>query len=204
MLNIIWIVMIVVGILVGAINGKINEIGTALLQSSGSGVQFALGIMGVVCLWCGLMRIAADAGAVDSLSKVLRPIINFLFPETKKNKEAEKQVITNLAANFLGLGNGATPSGIKAVSELQKSSKSNVAVKGVCMFLVINSASIQLIPTTVIALRTAAGSTNPSSILIPTWICSVAGCLSSIIIFLLLTGISEKRNNYAKRKKVKQ
>lgn len=195
MLNVIWVVLLIIGILVGIANGKISEINSSLLSSAGNAVQFGIGIMGIICLWCGIMNIASDAGVVNVMAKLLRPVIHLLFPRTRRNKEAEKQVITNLIANFLGLGNGATPSGISAVKELQKSTGSDVAVKDVCLFLVINSAAIQLIPTTVIALRAASGAKNPADILIPTWISSISGCIIAIIIFFLLS---------IKRKKVKK
>jgi len=187
MLNFIWVVLLIIGILVGIANGRIEEINASLLTSAGSAVTFGIGILGIICLWCGIMNIASDAGAVNFMAKLLRPFIHLLFPRTKKNKEAEKQVMTNLIANFLGLGNGATPSGISAVRELQKSTGGDIAVKDVCLFLVINSAAIQLIPTTVIALRAASGAKNPADILVPTWISSMVGCIIAITIFLLLS-----------------
>ncbi|MDR0287242.1 MAG: nucleoside recognition protein [Clostridiales bacterium] len=187
MLNVIWILLLVSGIVISIITGKIDTIGTALINSANDAVKFSISIAGIMALWCGLMSIANDAGIVDILAKICRPVIRILCPETKKSPEAEKQVITNITANFLGLGNGATPSGIKAVKELQDAGGGGeTATVGVCMFLVLNSTALQLIPTTVIALRAAAGSTNAMDIMLPTWIATFISSIVAILTYFLL------------------
>ena len=190
MLNYIWVILLVTGISVGIANGRAAEIGEAIVNAANDAVVFCLGMVGIVAFWCGLIQILQDAGGVDRAARILRPMIRILFPETKHDPEAERQVITNITANFFGLGNGATPSGIAAVRQLQKTAvdlrrveKKEVASKSVCLFLVINSASVQLIPTTVIALRAAQGARNPADILIPTWIVSVISLLAGILVF---------------------
>ncbi len=196
MLNYIWVVLLIIGIIVGAANGRIDAVSDALLGSAGDAVTFCLGLVGVVALWCGLMQIFQDAGAIRALSKILRPLVKKLFPETQKSQEAEKQIITNLTANFLGLGNGATPSGVAAVQELQKNKldkkekDGKTATKSVCLFLVINSAAVQLIPTTVIAMRAAQGAQNPADILLPTWIVSLGSLIVGIFFYFLFSAWS--------------
>lgn len=186
MLNAIWVGMLVTGIVIGCANGRFGEIESALLESGGNAITFAIGILGITAFWCGLLEILREAGVIQFFGKIFRPIVFRLFPETKKNREAETQIITNLTANFFGLGNGATPSGIAAVKELQKGRNPSCAGKSVCLFLVINSAALQLIPTTVIAVRAAAGSTEASRIIVPTWIASLVSLFIGIGVFLFL------------------
>lgn len=213
MLNYVWVVLLVIGITVGAVNGRMSAVSDALLASAEDAVNFCIGLLGVVALWNGLMQILHDAGAIRALARLCRPLVRKLFPETKQNPEAEKQIITNLTANFLGLGNGATPSGVAAVQALQKSnrptadpspsavsrleengsSKSGVASSSVCLFLVINSAAVQLLPTTVIALRAAEGAANPADILLPTWIVSIGSLLVGVLSYRFLSACSKKR-----------
>lgn len=192
MLNYIWVFLLIIGIVVGAINGKIDAIGDSILQSSSDAVTFCIGLLGIVSLWCGLMQIFQDAGGINFISKVIRPIIKKIFPETKYSKEAEKQIITNLTANFLGLGNGATPSGMAAVKELQRINNKPQASRSICLFLVINSAAFQLVPTTIIALRAAQGARNPADILIPTWLTSIFSLIVGILIFFALDSRRKK------------
>ena len=141
-----------------------------LVDASNDAVTFCIGLLGVVSLWCGLMRIFQDAGGINFISKLISPVIRKLFPETRYNKEAEKHIVTNLTANFLGLGNGATPSGIAAVHELERTNPNTTARKSTCLFLVVNSACLQLVPTTIIALRNSFGAKNPADVLVPIWI----------------------------------
>lgn len=194
MLNYIWVLLLITGIVTGAVKGRIDAIGDSILKSSADAVTFCIGLLGIVSLWCGLMQIFQDAGGVTFISKMLRPIIRKMFPETKYSQEAEKQIITNITANFLGLGNGATPSGIAAVKELQRiNNNKKVASRSICLFLVINSAAFQLIPTTIIALRAAQGAENPADILIPTWLTSVLSLIVGVLVFFAL--YSRRKND---------
>lgn len=183
MLNIVWVLLFIIGIISGIANGKINEVAQSIMTSADEAVKFAIGLVGIVALWCGIIQILEDAGGVRAASKVLRPVITKLFPGTAGNEKAQSSVITNITANFFGLGNGATPSGIEAVSEMQGS------IKDVCLFLVINSAGIQLIPSTVIAMRSELGASAPSDILLPTWIVSVVSLLSAVLIYVVYSKI---------------
>ena len=188
MLNYIWAFLLIIGIITGAVNGRIQQVADSIIESANDAVMFCIGLLGIVALWCGLMQIFQDAGGIGFVSIIIRPVIRRLFPETRYNPEAEKQIITNITANFLGLGNGATPSGIASVKELQKSNKGPVASRSICVFLVINSAAIQFIPTTVIAMRATQGANNPADILIPTWITSIFSLIVGVMLFYFLSG----------------
>lgn len=186
MLNVIWALLMIVSIFYAIFTGKSEEIMESIMLSADSAVKFALGLIGVVSLWSGIIKILEDAGVVNFFSKILRPIVTRIFPSVKRNRKAQKAIITNMSANFLGLGNGATPSGIEAVAEIGNN------IRDVCLFLVINSAGIQLIPSTVIAMRAEMGAANPMDILLPTWIVSAVSMFSAVLIFLLLN--KTKRN----------
>lgn len=187
MLNYIWAGMLIFGIGCGCYNGRLQEIGNALLESGGQAVTFSIGIIGVTAFWCGILEIWNQAGGVSFFSRMLRRPIQKFFPECRHNPEAGKQIITNLAANFFGLGNGATPSGIAAVRELQKSQTHDreIASRSICLFLVVNSAAFQLIPTTVLAIRTAAGSREAFAVIVPIWIASLAAFVTGIAVYFL-------------------
>lgn len=181
MLNVVWASLMIIGLVCGIATGNIDKIMESIIESAESAVKFAFGIIGMVSLWCGMIKILEDAGVVNWFLKVLRPIIIRVFPSTKQNEKAQKAIVTNITANFLGLGNGATPSGIEAVNELGNN------IRDICLFLVINSAGIQLIPSTVIAMRAEMGAITPTDILLPTWIVSLISMFSAIVIFLFLS-----------------
>ena len=179
MLNIIWVLLMIIGIGGSIALGKTDMIMNSIISSAKEAVEFAVGLIGIVSLWCGIIKILEDAGAVKWFSKIVKPIISRLFPSARKNEKAQNAIVTNFAANFLGLGNGATPSGIEAVAEMQNN------IKDVCLFLVINSAGIQLLPTTVIAMRAELGASAPVDILIPTWIVSIVSMIFSLAVFVI-------------------
>lgn len=192
MLDFIWVFLLLTGILVGIAGGNAGEIGNALLRSAGEAVTFCIGILGAVALWCGLMNILREAGLISFAARVLRPVIRRLFPETAGDREAEEQILTNLAANFMGLGNGATPSGIQAVAALQRHAGPGnpVASRSVCLFLVINSAAFQLVPTTVLALRAEAGASSPAAVMIPIWIVSALSLAAALLAYFAWEGLA--------------
>lgn len=183
MLNFIWALLLAAGLITGIVNGRIQETAQSIMTSADDAVKFALGLVGVVALWCGFIQILEDAGVLKAASKILRPVITRLFPGTKNNEKAQSAIITNVTANFLGLGNGATPSGIEAVGEMKDN------IKDVCLFLVINSAGLQLIPSTVIAMRSELGASNPTDILMPTWIVSILSLVSALVIYFVYSKI---------------
>lgn len=195
MLNYIWAGMLIFGIGYGCYNGRLQEIGNALLESGGQAVTFSIGIIGVTAFWCGVLEILNQAGGISFFSRLLRRPIQRFFPESRCNPEAGKQIITNLTANFFGLGNGATPSGIAAVRALQKSQPHNreIASPSICLFLVVNSAAFQLIPTTVLAIRTAAGSAEAFDVIVPIWIASLAAFVTGIAVYFICQRVGRRK-----------
>lgn len=206
MLNYIWMVMLAAGFITGMLNGRIEEVTKAALDSSGKAIELSIGLLGIMCLWSGLMNISEKCGIVEKIARFAKPVLKLLFPQAASDRKALGAIVMNLAANFLGLGNAATPLGIKAMNELQRNNPhKETASDSMCMFLVLNTSAIQLIPTTVIALRSAAGSQAPSEITVCVWISSFCAVLAGITAVMLLSGISskERRRKGLARKAVK-
>lgn len=127
------------------------------------------------------MKIAENSSVIDKLTKLLKPVIKFLFPEMKNNKKVQKEISMNMIANIMGLGNAATPLGLKAMKTMQEeNNKKDTLTNSMAMFIVINTASIQIIPTTVIAIRNSLGSNNPTSIIFPVWIATICAAIAGI------------------------
>ncbi|WP_298836486.1 nucleoside recognition domain-containing protein [Clostridium sp.] len=180
MINIIWFLILSLGIVIGILTGKGEIVSKALVSSTTSSVELVIGLVGMMCLWCGIMRIAQKSGLTDKLAKVLRPILKMIFKETSKNNKVMSSITMNLTANMMGLSNAATPFGIKAMEEMQKMNvEKDTASNDMALFLVLNAACIQFLPTTVISIRAAYNSQNPAIIIIPaiitTGIASVLG-----------------------------
>jgi len=182
MLNYIWGGMLLLAIIVAAFTGRLNELAIAVIDSSKEAVTVALAMLGVVGMWSGLMKIAERAGALDKFSRVLRPAIKFLFPGLPTSGPAAKYISTNIAANILGLGWAATPSGLSAMQELQKLNKhKHIASRDMCTFLIINLSSLQLITVTILADRALHGSANPQEIIFPGLIATVFSTIVGVI-----------------------
>ena len=174
MLNIIWPSFIIVSVVYALVFGNIENVGNGIFDSANSDVQLTLTFFGTICLWNGIMEIAKKTSLTNSLSKALSPFINFLFPELKNNKQAQDEISMNMVANLLGLGNAATPLGLKAMKTLQQDNpKKDTLTNSMAMFIVINTASLQLIPTNVIAIRSSLGSSSPSGIIIQVWFATI-------------------------------
>ncbi len=180
MLNYIWSVMIILSVICGIFTGKINELSSALMTGAESAVAMTISLMGIMCFWTGIMNIAENTGVTNMVATLLKPVTKILFPKLK-DKKAKDAIIMNMTANMLGLSNAATPLGLKAMQELKRLSDSKTASDEMCMFIVINTASLQIIPSTVIALRQAAGSATPTDIIIPVWVCSICVIIAGVI-----------------------
>lgn len=177
MLNYLWAGMILVGVVFGAFNGRMQDITNAALDSSKEAVTLCITMIGVMAFWTGIMEIASRAGIVQMASRKMRPLLRFLFPGIPEGHKAEEHIATNFIANFLGLGWAATPAGLKAMEELGKleddrragraagpARKKGIASNEMCTFLIVNISSLQLIPVNVIAYRSQYGSANPAAI----------------------------------------
>ena len=182
MMGYIWGGMIVAAVLFGAVTGQTEAVAQASLDGAKAAVEMAFGLLGMMCFWSGLLEIAKRAGLTEKLARCLRPLTRLLFPHLSSDSPAMTAMVMNMTANFLGLANAATPLGLAAMTELQKvAPQKGRASDEMCTFVVINTASISLIPTTVIALRSAAGSSDPFAIIVPVWICSVAALLVGVL-----------------------
>jgi len=165
-LNYIWGILILGGVLLAAINGRMAESTQALIEAAKSSVELAIGLIGLMAFWLGLMRLAEEAGLVQRISRLLRPVLRPLFPDIPKDDPALGNIVANLTANTLGLGNSATALGLKAMTELQRLNPvKNLASNSMVTFLAMNDSCITLVPATVIALRSSAGSANPTEII---------------------------------------
>jgi spore maturation protein A len=168
MINIIWFLILSLGIIIGFITGRGELVSKAVILSTTSAVELVMGLVGMMCLWCGIMKVAEKSGLTDKLAMVLKPILRIIFKDTGKNQKAMESITMNLTANMMGLSNAATPFGIKAMEEMQKSNiEKDTANNDMALFLVLNAACIQFLPTTVISIRAAYNSQNPAIIILP-------------------------------------
>lgn len=182
MVNIVWLLLIFVGFISAFIFGNLEFTTQSALEGAKYAVELCIGLSGIYALWLGIMKVAEKSGLVESLSEKMKGLMTILFPGVPKGDRAMGAMTMNMIANLLGLGNAATPLGIRAMHELQRLNKDkNVASYDMCMFLIINTSSIQLIPATVIALRSAAGSANPSEIVGTGLIATICSTLTGII-----------------------
>lgn len=182
-MNKIWVFMIVVSIVIGIFKGLAPEMVNSIFDSTKSATENSLSIIGMICLWSGIMKVAEKCGVVKKLSKVISPLLNVLFPKLKKDSEARGSIALNMTANLLGLGNVATPLGLNAMEKMQEqNTDKDTLTDEMMMLIVINAASIQLIPTSIIALRVAYGSSNPVIIVVPVLVSSIASVLVGILL----------------------
>ena len=165
MLNIIWLLLLASGIVVAAINGNVEVVTEAALEAAKGAVQVCFDLIGIMALWLGIMKIAEKAGMIQGLASILKPLLRKLFPSVPPNDPAMGAIILNLSANMLGLGNAATPFGMKAMQELQRLNHDRPeASAAMCTFMALNTSCITLIPATIIGIRLAFSSANPTEI----------------------------------------
>jgi len=180
MLNYIWFGMIFISVLVGSITGNINAVTEAAISMAKTAVEIAISLIGIMALWLGTMKIAEESGLISIIAKALRPITIRLFPDVPKDHPAIGSIVLNMAANILGLGNAATPLGLKAMEELQElNPKKDTATNAMCTFLAINTSSVQIIlPATVVALMGAESSQIFITTILATGLSTVAAVVS--------------------------
>ncbi|MDG0789709.1 nucleoside recognition protein [Cohnella ginsengisoli] len=169
MVNWIWLAMIALSVVFGAVNGRVQQVTEAAFSGAQTGVTVCFGLISILVFWMGLMKIAEVSGIVRRLSLLMAPIVRWLFPDVPKDHPALGYILSNMSANLLGLGNAATPMGIRAMQELQKLNPNpSVATPAMCTLLALNTASITIVPTTLIAIRMNFGSAHPADIIGPT------------------------------------
>jgi spore maturation protein A len=182
LINYIWFVILAFGIIFGLFTGRGGEVSKAIVTSAGSSVQLVIGLMGLLCLWCGIIKIADKSGLTGKLASVMRPILRRVFKEAGRDEKAMNAIIMNLTANMMGLSNAATPFGIKAMEELKRlNGNRENASDDMALFLVLNAACIQLVPATVISIRAAAGSRNPGDIILPAALATGTAAIMGVI-----------------------
>ncbi len=181
MLNKIWPSFIIISFVFAIYSGKVLNVSNAVFASAEQTVTLCLSLLGTLCLWNGIMQIAVKTSMIEKLTKFLKPLISFLFPEIKENKKISKEISMNMVANILGLGNASTPLGLKAMESMQKENSNKDKLSNpMAMFILVNTASLQIIPTTVISIRNSLGSENPTKIIIAVWVATIVAFATAI------------------------
>jgi spore maturation protein A len=182
MLNYIWFGLMAIALVVAAINGTAEAVTRGAVESASSAVQIAIGLVGIMTLWLGMMRVAEAAGLVSMVGRALRPLLRWLFPDVPPAHPAAGAIVLALAANMLGLNNAATPLGIKAMEELQTlNADKDTATNPMVTLMAITTAGVQLVPASMIGVLAAAGSANPTAIIAPTILATGAGTIAAVI-----------------------
>jgi spore maturation protein A len=189
MLNYIWFGLMAIALVVAAIKGTAGQVTTGAVESATTAVQIAIGLVGIMTLWLGMMRVAEAAGLVTIVGRALRPLLRWMFPEVPADHPAAGALVVALAANMLGLNNAATPLGIKAMEELQAlNSDKDSATNAMVTFMAVTTSGVQLIPATMIGVLAAAGATNPTAIIGTSLVATFIGTLAAVITARLLQG----------------
>ena len=182
MLNYIWFGLMALALVIAGFTGKIEAVSNAAIESAKTAVEIAIGLIGVMTLWLGIMRIAEASGLVTLLGRALRPVLRWLFPEVPADHPANGAIVLSIAANMLGLNNAATPLGIKAMEELQTLNEDKeTASNPMVTFMALNTAGVQLIPTTMIGILLAAGAQAPTWIIAPGLIATFTGTVAAVL-----------------------
>lgn len=182
MVNLIWAGMAIVGIIYALFNGTISDVNEAIFSSANDAVSLTISLVSVLVFWLGIMRVAEKANILNALAKLFRPLIYRIFPDIPKEHPAIGYILANITANLFGLGNAATPVGIKAMKELKTLSNSNEASRSMITFMAINTAGLTLVPTTVIAIRMKYSSTAPTEIVGTTMVATLISLFAALVI----------------------
>ncbi len=187
MLNVIWLILLVGSVAVAVLTGHVREVVVSVTESAGAAFKLALGFTGIMALWLGIMKIAEQSGLVQSFTRLIGPLMRVLFPRVPADHPALASMAMNMVANMFGLNNAATPLGLKAMADLDElNAAKGTATDEMCMFLAINTSSLQLIPAGAIALLSAGGSSDPTVVVLPailaTTVSTVVGITSALIL----------------------
>lgn len=193
MINYLWGIFIIIGVIFGLLKGN-NNVANSLLTSGSKGIEMILSLVPLMCLWLGTMKIASASGLLEIISKKLSKVVKIIFPEIPEGDPSIGYISSNIVMNMLGLGNAATPFGLKAMSELKRlNNNSDVASRSMITFLVLNTASVTIIPTTVISLRILNGSTSPTEIVLVTIITTFLSTFLALLLDRLFYFIWRKK-----------
>ncbi|KGX92209.1 spore maturation protein [Pontibacillus halophilus JSM 076056 = DSM 19796] len=182
MVNYIWVGMAVIGIFYAMLTGRMEDVNEALFKSADDAVMLSISLISVLVFWLGLMRIAEVSGLLRKLTKLLRPIVTRFFPDIPPDHPAMGYILSNFTANLFGLGNAATPMGLKAMEQMKKLSGTDEASRSMITFLAINTSSVTLIPTTVIAIRMKYGSAEPTEIVGTTILATLVSTIGALLV----------------------
>jgi spore maturation protein A len=187
MLGYIWFFLIITALIIGGVNGKIDAVVQSIVNSAQLAVEISISLIGVMAFWLGMMKLAENSGIITEISKLLKPITKRLFADVPPDHPAIGHIAMNFSANALGVTNAATPMGIKAMDELQKlNPDKKVATNAMCTFLAINTAGVQFIPASIIAILAAAGAKNPTVIIGPTFLSTLIALISAVTVVKIL------------------
>ncbi len=183
MVNYIWAFLIIIGVIYSFITGNINTLNESILTNANEALDLILNLLPVIVLWTGILKIAEESGLLQKFAKLLMPLLHKLFPDVPKDNKALGYISSNIAANMLGLGSAATPAGLKAMNELQKINQNkDTATNPMITFLILNTAGVTLIPTTILALRMAYKSSSPGEIILPAIIATACSSVAGLIL----------------------
>lgn len=185
-------VMIALGFIYALVSGNMAALSAGIPEAAASAVELLISISGMLCMWSGFMRIAKDCGLTEKLARLLAPLLSRLYPDIDPDSKAFGYISVNISANLLGLGNAATPPGLNAMRELRKRSGTDIASDSMITFVVMNTASIQLVPATVAALRKSYGSTQPFDIIICVWITSAVALAVGLMSSRLISALTRR------------
>ena len=183
MLNLIWPIFIIISYIYAVLSGTIENVNNAVFEYTETAVKLTLTLLGTMCLWNGLMEIASNTRLINRITKILSPLVNFLFPENKNNKKIHEEISMNIVSNMLGLGNAATPLGLKAMQSMQENNQNKDRLTDdMATFIILNTASIQVIPTTVIGIRMSLGSSQPTKIIFAVWFSTICSAIVGLAV----------------------
>lgn len=186
MLNAIWFGMIVLSVVCAIANGRLGELSPALLEGAGNAVELSLALLGSMCAWLGFLRVAEDSGLTQLLAEAFSPLIDRLFPDYREDQEVKGKICMNLSANLLGLGNAATPLGLSAMKAMSARAGERQPSRGMVLFVVMNTASLQILPVNLAAIRAKCGSAAPFGVLPEVWVTSLGALVTAVMVCKIL------------------
>ena len=203
MLNTIWAIMILIGIVTGILTGKMEAVGNGALEAAGSAVTLCITMMGILSMWTGLMQVAKASGLLRKMSEGLAPLIRFLYPKLPEEAPVKEYIATNMVANILGLGWAATPAGLNAMKELEglrerRGLAPGIATNDMCNFLILNISSLQLIPVNLIAYRSSYGSENPAGIIAPAILATLFSTVVAVVFICIINRFNKEQRRVDK------